>query len=67
MGAEVGELSSGHFCETSRLKCSFSIEQMGLREERRKKERGEGGKEKERKEGRKRGEREGRRRKGKKE
>lgn len=56
-GAEVDELSSRHFCETFRLKCSLSIEQMGLREERRKKERGEGAKEnkeKERKEGRKR-------------
>ena len=43
-GAEVGELSSRQFCKTFRLKCSLSIEQMGLREGRRKKERGEGGK-----------------------
>ena len=54
-GAEVGELSSRQFCKTFRLKCSLSIEQMGLREGRRKKERGEGGKNKEKKrnEGRK--------------
>ena len=39
-GAEVGELSSRQFCKTFRLKCSLSIEQMGLREGRTRRRKG---------------------------